>query len=60
MVLLNPLKITLPFSQKTQIKLADTTITGCKSSDLGEFEDKYFPRPLGITISKYFLSREKE
>jgi len=60
MVLLNPLKITYLFSQKTQIKLAETTITGCKSSDLGEFEDKYFPRPLGITISKYFLSREKE
>lgn len=59
MVLLNPLKITYLFLRK-QIKLAETTITGCKSSDLGEFEDKYFPRPLGITISKYFLSREKE
>lgn len=60
MVLLNPLKITLPFSGKTQIKPAETTITGCKSSDLGGFEDKYFPRPFGISISKYFLSREKE
>ena len=40
--------------------MAETTITGRKSSDLGEFEDKYFPRPLGITISKYFLFREKE
>ena len=60
MVLLNPLKNNITFSQKKQIKLAEITITGCKRSNLGGFEDKYFPRRIGISISKCFLSSGEE
>lgn len=58
MIRLNLLKIALPLLRTSKrIKLAEITITGCKSSNLGEFEEKYFPKSIRISISKCFLSR---
>lgn len=59
MILLNLLKNSIAFFLRTnkQIKLDKITITGCKSSNLGGFEDKYFPKSIRISMSKCFLSR---